>query len=396
MKKMMLSTLVLSLIHSPLAFAGHGMEHEGPVKPMPGARAAFDEIKGLIGEKYVDTAPSDDEIWTGAIEGVLGRLIQTKGIKVNTLLEPDSLKELESGMSGQFVGVGIVIKVFEGVILVRHTIPNSPASKVLKPGDRILAVDGKSLKGMEFHQIVGMIRGQEGTTVDLTVQREEKDWVEPITRRSMSVDSVFAYMLPDKVGYMRISAFNHNTPEQIDQAMKAKLAGAQTLVLDLRCSPGGLFDEALLAADKFLPPGAAIVKLKGRSGKDEIRKASKRDVGDQLPMVVLVDHDTASSAEILAAALADNDRARLVGETTLGKGTVESLMKLSNGWGVKLSIARFESPKGRSWQGKGLEPDLPIVNPKGAEDDEDAGYSAPNLETDTQLRSAITLLKLRK
>jgi carboxyl-terminal processing protease len=395
MKKIIVAAPLSLFVAVSVGFA-HG-ERPSATKAMPNARAAFDEVVQLIGEKYVDPAPNEDELWTGAINGVLGRLIQTKGIKVNALLEPEELKELDSGLSGNFVGVGVAIKKFEGVVFVRNVIPESPASKAgLLPGDRILAVDHKPIRDLSLEQIVGLIRGAEGTTVDLSVQRDEKDWVEPITRRSMKLDSVFAHMLADKTGYVRITAFNHNTVEQLDAALTNKLAGAASLVLDLRDCPGGLFDESLVVAERFLPPGAAILKMRGRDGKEDVRRASKRDPGDALPMVVIINHDTASSAEILAAALVDNKRARLVGETTLGKGSVEHVMKLSNGWGLKLSIARFVSPSGRNWQGKGLDPDLPIARKSaGPDDDVPSPYSEPEVDSDVQLRAALTLLNLR-
>jgi carboxyl-terminal processing protease len=383
-----------------LLIARTGDAHElvrGPTnKTVPSAKATFDEVNRLIAEKYVDPSPSDDEMWTGAIHGVLDRLIQTKGIKVNALLEPDQLKELEGGLHGTVVGVGVIIKKFEGVLFLKGVVPNSAAAKAgLEAGDRVLAVDGKPVRELPLDQIVAMIRGPEGTTVDLTVQRDQKEWVQPLTRSSLKIDSVTGRMLGDKIGYVRIHVFNKNTPAQLDQVLQENVRGAEGIVLDLRDCPGGLFDEALLAADRFLAPNTAIVKMKGRDGKEDVRRASRKDPSDQLPIVALIDEDTASSAEILAAALADNDRAKLVGETTLGKGTVETVLKLSNGWGLKLTVARFVSPKGRSWQGTGLQPDVPIAKRK-LTAAEELEIKEPAIDQDPQVKTAATLLALRK
>lgn len=394
-----LATLLALGSASPALAGDHHGHMSRSTAVMPNAKAAFEEVQRLLADSYVDAAPSEDAAWTGAIDGLLSQLIQLEGLKVNALLDPDQLKELEDSMTGRIVGVGIVIRKFEGVVFVLNTLAGSPAAKAgLMPGDRILAIDRKPIKDLPLEKIVPLIRGTEGTSVDLTVQRDQRDWVQPLTRHNMAFDSVSAQMLPGKVGYLRIIGFHQNTPEQVDQAMKTKLDGAQSLVLDLRDCPGGLFEVSLAVADRFLPPGASIVSLRGRDGKDDVKKASKRDPGDALPISVLINHHTASSAEILAAALAANDRARLVGETTLGKGTVEKVVKLSNGWGLKLTTARFVSPKGKSWQGTGIEPDL-IIAQKPESDEDHANHHAMSEvspDKDPQLRAAITVLELRK
>jgi carboxyl-terminal processing protease len=395
MKKIAATTFLLLVPFAAQAYAAEPAQH-GSEKTIPGAKALFGEVQQAIADKYVDVPPNEDEIWSSAIRGVLDRLIQTKGIKANTVLDPDQLKELEGGLSGNLVGVGVAIRKFEGVLFVRGVIKNSSSEAAgLKPGDRILAIDGKPVKDIDVMQIVGLIRGQEGTTVDLTVQRDQRDWVQPLTRHMLKVDSVVGKMLSDKIGYVKIQAFNNNTADQLEHVLAESVKGAEGIVLDLRECPGGLFDQSLLVADKFLAPGATIVKLNSRTEKEDVKKASKKDPMDRVPLVVLVDRDTASSAEILAAALQDNDRAKLVGETTLGKGTVESVLKLSNGWGLKLSIARFASPKGHVWLGKGLEPDVPIAK-RTLTSAEELDAKEPALDTDPQVRTALTILALRK
>jgi carboxyl-terminal processing protease len=387
----------LVLLAPAVALAG-GDHHSRPTsRSAPEAKKMFEEIAHQIEESYVDGALSEDALWTDAAQGVLDRLIQTQGIKVNTLLDPDQLKELEDGLKGSISGVGLVIKQFEEVVFVRGLIRGGPAAEAgVRTGDRILAVDGKPTKGLTIEAITQMIRGPEGTTVDLKIQRDDGEHVQPLTRRNLKLETVHGGMLPDGVGYLRLGDFSKRTPEQIDQLLSTKLAHATGLVLDLRDSPGGLFDISLEVAERFLPPKARIVVLEGRDKREEVKEAKQKDPADSLPMVVLISKSTASSAEILAAALSDNDRAKLVGEPTLGKGTVERITTLANGWALKLTTARFHSPKGTSWQGKGIEPDFAIARPTPA--DEDAHWNqadVPELAADPQLKAALAVLKLK-
>lgn len=361
--------------------------------PIHGAKEAFLEAQQRIREDYVDEGVSDDELYTGAIAGMLDRLIQTKQVKVNALLDPDQLHDMHDGMRGTVIGVGVMIKQFEDVVYVKGTIDGSPAKTAgLQAGDRILAVDKKPLKGLMLAKIVDLIRGPEGTTIDLLVQRDQNEWTVPLTRKTIPVPAIFASMLNDKTGYLHVMNFNENIASEIDRYLSTTLKGAKGLVIDVRGCPGGLFDASIAVAERFLPPGKRIVSTRGRDGKEQATTSKSKDPGDALPLVVLIDHDTASSAEIVAAALAENGRAKLVGEATLGKSTVERIIGLRSGWALKLSVARFYSPNGRNWQDAGITPDFAIAKP--AQHDDDAW--PPTAENDPAMKAALSVLELER
>ena len=362
---------------------------------VPGARKAFQEVMKLIKEKYVDSDVSEDQLWSGAMEGMLGRLIQAKDRKVNAMLDPDSLKEMELGLKGTLSGVGVVIKIIEQVVFVMQVLPQGPGARAgLRAGDRILSVDGKRLRGMTLLQIVKLIRGPTGSKVNLFIQRDTREWTQPVVRGQLTLEAVTSKLLAKGTALIRVTTFNRNTVQQLDASL-AKLAaqGAGKVVLDLRACPGGLLDVSIQVADRFLAPGRTIVSMKHRDGSRDEKKARRADPGDALPVVVLTSSQTASGAEIVAAALADNGRATLVGEPTLGKGTVETILRLDNGWAVKLSVARFYSPKGRSLQGNGLVPDFRIADSSGGA----RRYVVARTLTpdkDPQIQAAVRLLEM--
>jgi carboxyl-terminal processing protease len=376
-----------------LAVAAAPVEAPAAAKPVPNAKAVFQEVLRLISEKYVDANLSEDEQWTGAIEGVLGRLIQLKEHKVNSLIDPESLKEMTAGLKGQVSGVGIVIAKVEDVVYVREVLPGSSAARAsIKAGDRILAIDGKSLRGLSMTEIVNRIRGKNGTTVTLLVQRETENWNETLERRALHIDSVTGELLPDGVGYLRIANFTEGTAASLDARLASlSQGGAKRLVLDLRDCPGGLFDAALAVAERFLSPGDRILSLRRRAGNEEWKTVKKSYPHAKTPVVVLVNHGTASGAEIVAGALSQNGRATLVGDTTLGKGTVEQILELSGGWALRLSLARFYSPKGESWQGKGLTPDFLL--PAAEKTERSVVRSKVSMEHDPQLKAAVSVLR---
>lgn len=364
-------------------------------RDVPKARQTFQEVMKLIQQKYVDADIPQDQLWSGAIEGMLGRLVQAKGRKVNAMLDPDSLKEMELGLKGTLSGVGVVIKIIEEVVFVMQVLPRGPGAKAgLRAGDRILAVDDRKLRGLSLLEIVKLIRGPTGSKVNLFIQRDTREWTQPVVRGKLTIEAVTSKLLPGGVALIRITTFNRNMVSQLDASLARLTArGARKVILDLRACPGGLLDVSIQAADRFLAVGKTIISIKHRDGAREVKKATRVDPGDALPVVVLTSSQTASGAEIMAAALADNGRATLVGEPTLGKGTAETILRLENGWALKLSTARFYSPKGRSLQGTGLVPDFRIA-------DEARGarryVTAQSLEPgkDPQVQAAVSLLRL--
>lgn len=329
---------------------------------------------------------------------MLRELIQTRGIEVNTLLDPAQLREMKIGVTGSLQGIGVVIDMeVAGLALVRGVLPDGPAARAgLQVGDRILAVDGTCVRQLDLAALVSRIRGPSGSTVELYVQREDREWHQPVVRGQVSLDAVTGGLLEGGVGYVRVNEFRQGTAAQLDELLQRLLGeGGRSVVLDLRACPGGLLDEAVAVADRFLAPGLSIVTLQRRQGQEEHRVAELDHPGDGLPVVVRVDGATASGAEIVASALAEHGRATLVGEPTLGKGTAEEIFELRNGWGLKLSVARFTTAGGRRVQGEGVRPDFVIPAPGTGKAPPGFGGRLPAPADDPQLAAALGVLRLR-
>lgn len=361
----------------------------GPV--MPGARAAFERTLELIDRNYVDRELGEDVLYTGAIEGVLGRLIQQGGHPINTLLAPDDLAALLSDSAGAIVGVGVHIAVNSGALTIQYVVPDSPAAQAgLQPGDRILAIDDVRVHGRELAEIVGQIRGQAGTEVDLFVQRDTEEWHETLKRASVPLPNVESLLLDDGLGYLRLGGFAETTPAELDAAIeKLQAAGMRALVLDLRDCPGGVLDAAIAVTGRFLADGQTIVSLVDRDQIKTTRAAAGVGRWHELPLAALIGPDTASGAEILADALRTHKRATLIGQPSFGKGTVEGVHELGNGWALKLSSARFLGASGEPLQGRGVRPHLTIAAPQGDE----RGPLAQALASDDAVAAARTWLE---
>lgn len=336
-----------------------------PFSPMPDAKDAFQQVVEIVGEKYMDPELSEDFIWTAAAQGVMAQLVQLGEHRINTLLTPRELEELKVGVEGRLTGIGIMIENVGGVLVIRDLLPGGPATKSdLKPGDRILGVDGDRVSGNDLPHAVGKIRGPDGSKVDLFVQRDTEEWTETVTRGRIEVSSVKGEVLEGGVGRIEIRSLGKNTVAELDRVLEELTEqGAQRLVLDLRHCPGGLFEASVGVASRFLPNGSTVVSVIDRDGEQTDHKTEGDGTHRETPLVVLIGAKTASGAEIIAAALGEGGRATVVGERTLGKGTVEAIHELDNGWAVKLSISRFTGPNGVSHQGVGLRPDVEVRSP---------------------------------
>lgn len=380
----------LLLLTASTAFADEAI----PLKhPVPNARQTFDQVSALIRDNYVDSKIGEEELWSYALAGLVEHLMKNGEMPINEILDKAQLEIMKTHTKGTISGIGLVFENVEKIAIVREVLPSDPASKTqMQPNDRILAVDGKDIANMNMLEIVMLIRGKAGTSVELLMQRGTEEWTETITRGQVKVESVQG-TLHEGVGYIRLMHFNEDTAKRLDVVLAdLKKRGAKGLVLDLRGSPGGLFDVALEVAERFLSSGETIVSLKKRDGQEEIHRAKRPDVFAG-PIVVVTGKETASSAEILAAALKENRRATLVGEKTYGKGTVEKIFELDNGYALKLTVAHFFSPNGNNWQGKGIEPDFAIPHEEGQK----AHYSSTlsfDLAKDAQLKAAFAVLKL--
>lgn len=361
-----------------------------PAPAVPDAQATFNEIKALIEDNYVDEV-SQDALWTGAIQGMMGSLLQMEGHPTNQLMTPAELEQLKVGISGEISGIGVMIQDVSGILVITDLIDGGGAAAAgLLADDRILAIDGERIKGMSLAEVAGRIRGPVDTTVSLLVQRDTEEWEVEVSRSRVAVPHVWSDLLDGGVGIVGIDSFTDRTAEEVSQQVEALMdRGAHQLVLDLRRCPGGLLDSAVEVAGMFLPKGATIMSIdwSGEADRD-VRAVKRKGAFADLPLVVLIDRNSASGAEIVAAALADNDRALLLGETSFGKGTVEKIFDLESGWAVKLSVAYFYAPDGTSWRGKGLTPDLPIT---GASEGQ-----AVTPQDDPVVQAARSVLRMRR
>ena len=311
----------------------------------------FDEVVQYVSERFVDKRPSS-ELYQMAIDGMLKEL----GDPHSNFLSAEDYANLRIQTSGEYGGLGIQVAERDGWITVIAPLPGTPAERAgLKAGDRIVEVDGTSTKGWSDDQAVKVLRGPKGKAVDLRVARIGVD--EPIrfriVREEIRTRSVpYAYMVGEDVGLIKLSVFSQTSTQEIQQAIAAlRKQGMQKLVLDLRENPGGLLDQGVSVSDMFLKRGQAIVETRSRDPREnETFRAAAGEILEGTPVVVLVNSYSASAAEIVAGALQDHDRGLVVGTTTFGKGSVQSLLPLSGGNFLKLTTGKWYTPVGRSIQ----------------------------------------------
>ena len=318
----------------------------------------FTEVIEIIQKNYVDEVDSKDLI-EKAIQGMV------RGLDPHSaLLPPDAFEDLSIDTKGEFTGIGIHITMRDGLVTVISPIEGTPAYKAgIQPFDRIIKVDDKPVS--ELREAVTLMRGPKGTPVKVTILREGS--TDPIDfdliRDVIPIESVHASLLKPGYGYIRITNFNSNTIEDLENALKELESGPEPLkglVLDFRDNGGGLLDQAIKVSDMFLDNGL-ILTIKGRLPRNNKEfKAHPNDVKRTYPIVALINGGSASASEIVVGALQDNHRALVLGTTSFGKGSVQTVEQLRDGYGLKLTIARYYTPSGRSIQAKGIEPDIVV------------------------------------
>jgi carboxyl-terminal processing protease len=320
----------------------------------------FSDVLDIVKENYVDEV-GDKELIEGAISGMLKTLDPH-----SSYLGPDAYRELQVETKGSFGGIGIEITIRDGMLTVVSPLEGTPAYELgIEAGDQILQVDGESTKDMSLMEAVKKMRGPKGTTVVLTIIRE--DFAKPkdfeITRDIIAIKSVRTRTLEPGYGYLRISHFQSTTVRDLRQdlaELEEENRPMKGLVLDLRNNPGGLLEQAVEVSDEFLDEGL-IVYTGGRSKSQDMRfEAQKTKRRHPYPLVVLVNEGSASAAEIVAGALQDQKRGLILGAKTFGKGSVQTVMPLRNGAALRLTTALYYTPNGRSIQAKGIEPDLVV------------------------------------
>jgi carboxyl-terminal processing protease len=320
----------------------------------------FADVIEMIEKNYVD--PVDTEkLVQKAIQGMVSSLDPH-----SVLLPPEEFEDLQIDTKGKFTGIGISISIRDGFVTVVSPIEGTPAYRAgIKAGDKILKVDGKPVK--DLREAVKMMRGPKGTKVEVSIIRkgEPEPIVYNLTRDVIPIQSVRATMLKPGYGYVWVTHFRDGTVTDLKKALKKlekETKPLKGLVLDLRDNPGGLLPESIKMSDLFLTDGD-ILSIKGRL-KRHTRLFSAHDDKDDVkcPLVVLINGGSASASEIVAGALQDNQRAVILGTTSFGKGSVQTVETLRDGYGLKLTIARYYTPSGRSIQAKGIEPDITVYH----------------------------------
>jgi carboxyl-terminal processing protease len=362
---------------------------EGPDLPAKDARLMA-EVIGLIRDDYVETTDSH-QLMSNAIRGMVGELDPH-----SSFMDAEEFEDLRIATEGNYSGIGVEVTIDADVLTVIAPIDGSPAARAgIRAGDTILSIDGEAVGSGPLGDAIASIRGAVGTVVKLGIGREPlpQPLEFAIVRAMVSVHSVRHEMLEPGIGYLRISQFSETTGQDTEAAMHAleEQAGGplRGLVLDLRNNPGGVLDAAVEVSDFFLERGT-IVSAEGRSAESRFRmEAMGGDLARGTPIAVLVNEGSASAAEIVAGALRDNGRARLFGQKTFGKGSVQTVLPLEDGQALKLTTSRYFTPSGASIHERGIEPDVALPRPEAAA----TGGPPPQDGADPEIRAAVAWLK---
>jgi carboxyl-terminal processing protease len=354
--------LFIAAISVMAVFVGVSVQHRSTAQAANDYESIelFTDVLSIVKKSYVEDVDTKKLIY-GAINGMLSSLDPH-----SSFMPPEMYKEMKIETKGAFGGLGIEISIKEGLLTVISPIEDTPAYKAgIKAGDQILKIDSKFTKDLSVMEAVKRMRGTKGTKVILTIMREgfDKPKEFPLTRDVIQVKSVKFKTLDDGFGYIRIAQFQEKTDDDLSAAFESLKKGnggkLRGLVLDLRNDPGGLLDQAVRVADHFLEEGKLIVYTEGREKDAKMRfTARKGDKQPAYPVVILINSGSASASEIVAGALQDHNRAVVMGTQSFGKGSVQTIIPLSDNSGLRLTTARYFTPSGRSIQAKGISPDI--------------------------------------
>lgn len=351
----------------------------------------FWEVWNAMHQKYVDPSKLDmQKMLYGAIEG----MVNSVGDPYTVFFEPPVSKKFQEEISGAFGGVGIEIGERDGIVTVIAPIKDSPAFKAgIIAGDKVVKVDSNSTAGLSIEEVVNMIRGKKGTKVLLTIARtgEDKTRDFELTRDTIKIPSLKWEMLDGNIAYLQLYTFNQNIDSEFEEASREILNSSATrLILDLRNNPGGLLESAINLAGWFLDPNQIVTMEEFKDGTREQFKSQGNGALKIYPTIILMNGGSASASEILAGALHDNKNIQIVGEKSFGKGSVQELEKFANGSSLKVTIAKWLTPNGRSITDLGIEPNVEVKLP---EKPEPGTLEFGKVGKDPQLDKAIDLLK---
>ena len=363
-------SIVLLVFLSPGISAGADIELEAsptpqsvPDRSIYDNLGLFTRVMEMINDKYVEDVERQELIY-GALDGMMKSLDD-----YSQFMEPQVYKEMKVETKGEFGGVGIEITLRGGILTIISPIEDTPGSRAgLHAGDKIVKIEGETTKDITLFEAVKKLRGKPGTEVNITIMRPgETEFLDfAIVRDIIKIDSVKEVkMLDDEIGYIRLVQFQEHSLEEFEEGLKElEDKGIQALVLDLRWNPGGLLTSAIGIADLFLEKGRLIVETRGRNKELEMQaRATSHQILVDVPMVILINKGSASGSEIVAGALRDNYRAVLVGTTSFGKGSVQSVLPLSredNAPGIRLTTGRYYTASQRVIQDNGIEPDVKV------------------------------------
>ena len=349
----------------------------------------FTNVVSIIKNNYVSEVKAKPLIY-GALRGMLSSLDP-----YSQFMNPDFHKEIQIETEGKFGGLGIVITIKETFLTVVSPLEGTPADRAgIKPGDKIVKIDDELIRGITIMDAAKKLRGKKGTSVKLEIVREKSPRTLKFTivRDIIKIKSIKnAHFIPDtKIGYIRIVEFQKRTANDLRTSLqKLEKEGLKGLILDLRNNPGGLLDSAIDVADEFIKENKLVVYTEGRSPKEKRNYYSKRApiLPGEVPLVILINKGSASASEIVVGAVQDWERGTILGTTSFGKGSVQNVIPLPDGSALKLTIAKYYTPKGVCIEGKGIKPDIIVELPELKEGEE---------IKDLQLERAIEFLKKKK
>ena len=343
----------------------------------------FGEVLEKINKEYVDEIDQSESM-DAAIDGLLQSLDPYSGY-----MSPKTFDEMQTDTSGEFGGLGIEVTMESGVVKVISPIDDTPASRAgIKAGDYIVKIDNTQVQGKSLSEAVDLMRGPIGSSIELTIRRrgEKKALIFEVTREIIEIKSVKADILDKNIGYLRLTSFNENSAKQIEKEIKKleKNKKLKAYILDLRNNPGGLLSQAITISDFFLENGEIVSTKSRKSSENRKWFAKKGDITNGKTLIVLINYGSASASEIVAGALKDHKRAILLGENSYGKGSVQSIIPLKNKGAIRLTVAKYYLPSGKSISEVGVSPDIEI--------DEELDDFKIKTETDNQLNYALKLL----
>ena len=343
----------------------------------------FGEVLEKINKEYVDEV-NPSESMDSAINGLLQSLDP-----YSAYMSPETFDEMQTETSGKFGGLGIEVSMESGVVKVISPIDDTPASKAgIKAGDYIIKINNTQVQGKSLSEAVDLMRGPVGSPIELTIRRrgEKKALTFNIVREIIQIRSVKSDLIENNIGYIRLTSFNENSSKQIEKEIK-KLEGNENInsyILDLRNNPGGLLSQAIKISDFFLDSGEIVSTKSRKTSENKKWFANKGDITNGKTLIVLINYGSASASEIVAGALKDHKRAIILGENSFGKGSVQSIIPLKNKGAIRLTVAKYYLPSGKSISEVGVLPDIEI--------DEESDEFRIKTETDNQLNYAIKLL----